>query len=638
MCGIAGFNFEDRELVQRMCDIMAHRGPDGSGYHTDKNITLGHRRLSIIDLQTGDQPIYNETGSIVVVYNGEIYNFRELRSDLEGRGHQFATASDTEIIVHAYEEYGFDCVRLFNGMFAFALYDAENDLIFLARDRCGIKPLHYTMLNDGTFLFASEIKALLQYKRVEPQMDPESLHQIINLRYIPGEKTMFQGIKRLLPGHFMVVKKGLMRVEKFWEPAYAFSDHPEEYYVQELRRILEASVARHLISDVPVGIMLSGGIDSSTIVALASKMADAPPKTFCMGFGHANDEIEDARLVADHFGTDHHELIVDDHLLRDYPKMIWYADEPKRNLYPYYISEMVGKHVKTVLGGLGADELFGGYIFKYNFIQGIEDIRKKTAYETKKDIAKIADRLISFQTHYGNIVEDGHLDYLEMIRGLNSNTDLYLITQTQDKVFDREYLERIYGESLLKEELKPIREIYQPLFSDQNSFLNQALMADFREKMIDDFLLVDDRMTMANSVESRVPFLDVVLTDFAFTIPTELKTRDPNGKYILKMAMKDILPREVLRKKKQGFASGTYEIYLNEGREMAENVLCEGALVKEGYIQRDYIEKILRAIPNPRLDLHYGVLWNLLVAEIWYDIYIDGDVRNPKLNLTDCVA
>ncbi|MDG6251148.1 asparagine synthase (glutamine-hydrolyzing) [Methanocalculus sp.] len=627
MCGIIGFNFEDRSLAQRMCDIMVHRGPDGEGYYLNKNITLGHRRLSIIDLHTGDQPMYNEDGSVVIVYNGEIYNFLELRSSLETRGHRFTTESDTEVIIHAYEEYGYDCVKLFNGMFAFALYDAAKEELFLARDRCGVKPLHYTMLSDGTFLFGSEIKSILQYKRVPVAMDPDSLHFIINLRYIPGEKTMFRGIKRLLPGHSMILHKNQLTIQKYWEPSPNPGNGSEEYYIKTLRKCLEESVQRHLISDVPVGIMLSGGIDSSSVVALACQMMDEPPKTFCMGFGHANDENCDARLVAEHFGTDHHELIVDDHLLRDYPKMIWYADEPKRNLYPFYISEMVGQHVKTALGGLGADELFGGYIFKYDFARGIEDIRRKTFYETKRDIESIADRLIRFQIHYGNIVEDGHLDYLEMIRHINSDADLYLITQTQDKVFQSDYLEKIYGEHMLVEDLTPIREIYRPFFANHKPFLDNLMLADFREKMIDDFLLVDDRMSMAHSVESRVPFLDTNLVDFALTIPTSLKTKDPGGKHLLKMAMKDLLPKEVLMKKKQGFASGTYDTYLKEGREMAENVLCDGALVREGFIKKDYLEKILRAIPNPRLDMHYGVLWNMLACEIWYGMYINTDQK-----------
>jgi asparagine synthase (glutamine-hydrolysing) len=612
-----------------MCDVMVHRGPDGEGYYTNHNITLGHCRLSIIDLKTGNQPIYNEDGSIVVVYNGEIYNFRKLRTELEKCGHQFTTSSDTEVIVHAYEEYGFDCVKFFNGMFAFAIYNANKDEIFLARDRCGIKPLHYTMLEDGTFLFASEIKAILQYKRVKREMDPNSLHLLINLRYIPGNRTMFKGIQRLLPGHVMVIKNHSIKIKQFWKPAFVHTTHPESYYVKMLQKLLDAAVERHLISDVPVGLMLSGGIDSSSLVALASKKMDEPLKTFCMGFGNSNDEIHDAQFVADYFGTDHHQLIVDAHLLKDYPKMIWYADEPKRNLYPYYISEMIGKNVKTALGGLGSDELFGGYVFKYHFIQGIENIRKKTTTNTKKEISKIADTLISFQTWYGNIVEDEHLDYLEMIRAINDRTDLYLITQTQDKVFDWEYLKKVYGDSLLKEELVSIKDIYSKFFKTHHTSLEQLMIADFSYKMTDDFLLVDDRMAMAHSLESRVPFLDNLVVDFAFGIPVELKIRDPNGKYILKKAMKDILPKQVIEKKKQGFASGTYEVYLKEGREMMQQMLPDGNLVKQGYIQKGYVEKILDAVPNPRLDLHYGAMWNLLTCEIWHRIFIEND--NPVM-------
>ncbi len=630
MCGIVGFNFEDQSLAKRMCDIMAHRGPDGEGFYTNRNITLGHRRLSIIDLKTGDQPIYNEDGSVVVVYNGEIYNYQELRTDLEKRGHRFATSSDTEVIVHAYEEYGHDCVQMFNGMFAFAIYDANTGELFLARDRCGIKPLHYTLLDDGTFLFASEIKALLQYKRVKPEMEPQSLHYIINLRYIPGERTMFKGIQRLLPGHLMIVKNREIKIRKFWEPTLVHTAHPESYYVKMLRKLLDAAVERHLISDVPVGLMLSGGIDSSALVALASQKTDEPLKTFCMGFGNSNDEINDAQFVADYFSTDHHEVVVDANLLKDYPKMIWYADEPKRNLYPYYLSETAGKEVKTALGGLGSDELFGGYIFKYNFVQGIEDIRKKTISETKKEISAIAAKLISFQTRYGNIVEDEHLDYLEMIRALNDRTDLYLITQTQDKVFDREYLEKIYGENLLKEDLVSIREVYSKYFKTHHTFLDQLMLADFSIKMTNDFLLVDDRMTMAHSVESRVPFLDNTVVDFAFSIPTELKIRDPNGKYILKKALKDVLPKQVLQKKKQGFASGTYDVYLKEGREMMQQMLSDGNLVRQGFIKKEYVEKILNAVPNPRLNIHYSAMWNLLTCEIWHRMFIAGDLQKPS--------
>jgi len=637
MCGIIGFNFDDKHLAKRMCDVIIHRGPDDEGYYSNDDITLGHRRLSIIDLKTGHQPIFNEDDSIVVIFNGEIYNFQELRNDLEKKGHKFKTATDTEIIVHAYEEFGYDCIKLFNGMFAFALYDSNNKALFLGRDRCGIKPLHYVFLDDGTFIFSSEIKSILQYKRIKAILEPVALHYLINLRYIPREYTMFKGIKRLLPAHYLIHHENKITIKKYWEPTISVEDRPEDYYVKTLKKLLDLSIRRHLVSDVPVGIFLSGGIDSSSIVALASQFVEEPLKTFCMGFGMVNDEIKDARYVADLFNTDHKELIVDKSLLKDYPKMIWFADEPKRNLYPFYIAEMVSKHVKTALGGLGGDELFGGYIFKYDFIKGIEEIRKKTMFETKRNISVFADKLISFQTRYGNIIDDEHLDYLETIRSINSNEELYLITQTQDKVFDKEYLERIYGEKLLRENLPAIRDLYNPYFRDARQFVEQVMLADFSIKLTDDFLLVDDRMTMANSLESRVPLLDKELVDFSFTIPVQYKTSDPNGKYIFKKAMKDILPKEVLKKEKRGFASGIYEPYLKEGRELAMQLLPEGRLVQQGYLKKDYINKILNSIPNPKLTLHYGVIWNMLMAEIWHGIYIDGDALRPTFNLEKIV-
>jgi asparagine synthase (glutamine-hydrolysing) len=637
MCGIIGFNFNDLALARKMCETLSHRGPDDEGFFEDKGITLGHRRLSIIDLNTGRQPIFNEDQSIVVIYNGEIYNFEELKKSLENNGHKFSTASDTEVIVHAYEEYGFDCVLKFNGMFAFALYDMKRQLLFLARDRCGIKPLHYYISETGTFIFASEIKAILQFKEIIPEIDHNSFHHLINLRYLPGEMTMFKNIKKILPGHYGVYADNFFTTKKYWEPKYEFSNFSEEYYLKVLRNLLESAVKRHLISDVPLGIMLSGGIDSSTVVALASKMSENPLKTFCMGFGRPNDEIQDASYVADYFGTDHHQLIIEDTLLRDYPKMIWFADEPKRNLYPFYISEMVSKHVKTVLGGLGSDELFGGYIFKYKFVERIEKIREHCITQRKKTIQEYADHLIRFQTNYGDIIDDEHLDYLESIKSLDNNIELYLITQTQDKVFNEDYLEKIYGSTVLKEKLNSISDTYTKCFNNNYHLIDQVLLADFSYKMIDDFLLVDDRMNMANSIESRVPFLDNHLVAFSLSLPSIYKTSDPDGKYILKKAMRDILPKRVLEKKKQGFSSGTYEVFLKEGRELSRQILPEGNLVKDGLIRKEYIEKIINEIPNPKLSLHYGTLWNILASEIWYNMYIIGDIRNLKFDLNKIV-
>jgi len=633
MCGIAGFNFEDKELVKRMCDVISHRGPDDEGYYINKCVSLGHRRLSIIDIETGKQPIYNEDGSVVIVYNGEVYNFKELRKELEDKGHKFYTTSDTEVLVHAYEEYGDFFVKKLNGMFAFAIWDDNKKKLLLGRDITGIKPLHYILLNDSTFIFGSEIKSIIQYEKVKREVDLQSLHHFINLRYVPKERTMFKNIKRLLPGHIMIVKDKQVDIKKYWELKIEPEYRSEEYYVEKLRKILKESVERHMVSDVPVGALLSGGIDSSAIVAFASQLNEKPLKTFCMGFGNPDDETDDARIVADYFGTDHHELIVESHILRDFPKMIWYVDEPKRNLYPYYISELVSKYVKTAQSGLGGDEILGGYIFKYNFVSKIEEIRKKTTYQTRQELLDAADKLISFQTRYGSMVDDGNLDYLEMMKYIDNNTKLYLITQTLDRVWGKEYLEKMYGENMLKEKLDDIAEVYTPYFQNNLSFIEQVMFADFSVKMADDFLLVDDRMSMAHSFESRVPFLDKEMIEFSFNIPVDLKIKDINGKYLLRKAMKGILPDSVLKKEKHGFASGTYSTYLRELKEYAMQKLPEGNLVKKGYFKKNYIEKVLNEIPNPKLTPHYDVIWNLLAFEIWYEIYIDADnIYKPKLN------
>lgn len=644
MCGIIGFTWNDRDLAQRMLDVVKHRGPDGEGIYEDKNITLGHRRLAVIDLETGQQPMPNEDESIWVTCNGEIYNYQDLRRSLESLGHVFRSDSDTEVLVHGYEEWGHNCLQHLNGMFAFAIYDSVKKELFLARDRAGMKPLHYTFTPHG-FMFASEIKSLLQCDAVKREMSPWGLHCIVNLRYIPKQDTMFKGIYRVPPGCYVThshsssmpwlnepyLKYLPYMGTPYWVPKLEPFPYDESAWCNLIRDHLFQSVSRHLISDVPVGVMLSGGIDSSTIVALASKMTDEPLKTFTMGFGGETDEINDARRVADHFDTDHHELIVDGSLLKDYPKMIWYADEPKRNLYPFYISQLVGQHVKVALGGLGSDELFGGYTFKYDFCDKVEKIKNSYTLKQQFVLAKYASNLIMVQTQVGDITDDEHLDYLETLANLHDDAKLYTICQTQDKVFDTKYLKNIYRSELYNQ--PEIHTIYEPYFSNNRTFIDNVQYTDFAIKLPDDFLLVDDRMMMAHSVESRSPFLDISLLNTAFRIPTSLKLKGGVGKYLLKQAMKDILPDEVLNKKKQGFAAGIYEPYRKEIKELVGSMVASGRLVEEGYIQPGYVIKVLDAPLNPKLTLHYGALWNILMAEMWYRIYIDGDVRNPSLDL-----
>jgi asparagine synthase (glutamine-hydrolysing) len=631
MCGLCGvFGSEDRQLIKEMTRTLRHRGPDGEGYHIDKDLMLGHRRLSVIDLATGDQPIYNEDRSICVIDNGEIYNFKALRKELEKKGHKFYTKSDTEVIVHSYEEHGEKCFDKLQGMFSIAIWDSNKRRLILARDRHGIKGIFYTHLPNGEFLFASEIKSILQDNRVKRELDQESFHYFVNLRYVPREKTMFQGIYRLLPGHFLVADEKEVRIKRFHTPVFKVTRSSEDKLIKELRAHLKRAVKSHMVSDVPIGICLSGGLDSSTLVALASKMSDEPPRTFCMGFGEDTDEIEDANMVADHFNTNHRNLTVKANLLKEYPKMIWHADSPKRNLYPYYLSELVGRHVKVALGGLGGDELYGGYTWKYRLAEGVEKARKKLASKQINNLMKSAKQMIIFQSQYGDITDDRHFEYLKKMLYLNSDVDLYLGTQSLDETFPEEYLARLYGKKMRGWKIPSVRSVFAPYFNGKYGLVQQFMEVDYQVKMADDFLFVDDMMFSAHSLESRVPLLDNDLVDFSFSIPPSMKWQRGQGKMIFKKAVKPWVPKFVFEKRKQGFGSNVFLTYVDEIEEIARQKLPEGNAVKEDLIRKEYLEDVLGREASSHLIKHYCLIWNLLTFEIWYEMYIKKDrIENP---------
>ncbi len=633
MCGIFGFyGFNDKELLQRMSKILKHRGPDDTGFFLDDMVGLGNVRLSIIDVEGGRQPIFNEDESIVVVYNGEIYNFKELRRELEKRGHRFYTNTDTEVIVHAYEEWGFDCVKMFNGMFAFALWDSNKKLLFLARDKSGIKPLYYTICN-GKFIFASEIKAILLHPEVKRELDLQAFHYFINLRYVPKEYTLFKGIKKLLAGHYMIVNEEGVKIKRYWKPKICIKDYPEEYFVKRLIEILKDAIRRHLISDVPIGVYLSSGLDSSTVVALASQVSEEPIKTFTLVFGDPKDEHLDSRKIAEMFETDHKEVHIEGYrLLKEYPKMIWHADLPKRNLYPYYLAKGVSRFVKVVLSGLGGDELFGGYDWKYQYAMSVENLRKSVS-----DLGRLKDyahEIIRVLSNHGSLEDIELINRLKKVLFLDSNVDLYLAISSLDEVFVDDYLKNIYGDKLKVAKLTPVREIFKEYFEGDENFVDQILLADYSVKLVDDFLHVEDTMSMANSLESRVPFLDCELVEFAFTIPSYLKFNGQTNKYILKRAMMNILPKEVIKREKRGFGVNVYLRFKDEIKEYAEQILPEGNAVKMGLIRKDYIDRVLRTYPQPDMAKHYTLIWNLITFEIWYEMFINSDrIERPKFDI-----
>lgn len=633
MCGIAGFNFQAPDLLRKMCHVMKHRGPDDEGYFEDNHISLGSARLSIIDLPGGRQPIYNEDKSIVVVQNGEIYNYRELRAQLIASGHRFYTNSDTEVIVHAYEEWGDHCCTEFNGMFAFALWDLKKKTLLLGRDRCGIKPLYYARLRSGRFVFASEIKAILQHDEIKRTVNLEALHYYLNLRFVPREKTLFQNVFRLPPGTLVKIHENKLQIEKYWSLTPVPRNYSEAFFVAKIREALTNAVRRNLISDVPLGILLSGGMDSSAILAFASKVTSGPLKAFTMGFGESTDEIDDAVSVADEFGAEHQRLVAEQDIFKEYPRMIWHADMPKRNLYPYYIMREASKHVKVLLGGLGGDELFGGYDWKYQFAEDIERERKAIPRSLALSTSKNVNRLTRYISRYGSIFEIEHIHELKRIARFGNNRDLYLQVISLDEVFDEEWLKKIYGRHLLSESLPAVGDVFTEYFSNKLNFVDQIMLADFNVKMPDDFLHVEDTMSMANSIEARVPMLDNELVDLASRIPARLKYNGGHGKYIFRKAMEGILPARVLRKEKQGFGGTVGIQFSREIAEYANQLLPDGYAVKRGYVKRKYVEEVLRHKSSMNLIKHYIVIWDLVAFEIWYRMYMVDQSAEPRLQM-----
>ena len=579
MCGICGATgTPDRTILHSMTEVMNHRGPDDQGFFVDDKLMLGQCRLSIIDLKTGRQPIYNEDRSIAIVYNGEIYNFRELRKDLEAEGHTFATQSDTEVVVHSYEQYGVECLKRFNGMFAFALYDSNQDQLILARDKEGIKPLYYAK-SGGNVVFASEIKSILSYPEIERRLDKKALSYFLTLRYVPEKLTLFKRIKKVLPGHYLKIdRKGTHEI-CYWR----LTPNPtrDNIGTTEVVQVLKRATERHMISDVPVGVYLSGGLDSVSLVAFASELSNQPIETFCMGFGEETDELADARAVAEHFGTAHHETIVDHGLLSTFPEQVWHMDSPKRNLYPYYLAQLARKHVKVVLSGLGGDELFAGYDFRYSTLQSTNP---KTARQ---------------------------------------KTAAYLRTQARDLPSDQR---RVYGSAIPRRMHQCAERFLSKYFSDSLPFMEQVLVADFNAKMTYDFLPVDDATSMANSVETRVPFLDDELVDLAFSIPFSRKFKDGSGKLILREALSGRLPQTVFAKKKQGFGPNPYLVYKRELRDYAEKFLPKGRAVDRGLINGNWIKQTLNVSPTPDLTPQYNKIWDCLALEVFLRVYFDDEL------------
>lgn len=625
MCGIAGHlrlqpssnpEVADRPTLDRMLDAIVHRGPDDFGCLVDGPLAMGMRRLSIIDLEDGQQPIYDESGRYGVVFNGEIYNYRELRADLIRRGHTFRTNSDTEVIVHLFEERGAACVEELRGMFGFAVWDTRSRELFIARDRLGIKPLYYTE-KDGELIFGSEVKAILQHPSVSASLDHRALSDYLSLKYVPSPRTMFAGIKSLPPGHQIIVKDGRIDVQRYWDISYAKPSTPrksDDAYTEELLSLLRESVRLRLRSDVPFGAFLSGGVDSSTIVALMSEAMTEPVKTFSVGFagGDEPDELPYANEVAERFGCEHHTLTVTaDDFLEHAENVLWHLDQPiadQATVATHMVAKLARRHVKMVLTGEGGDELFAGYAryqgerlspwFKPipSFLRPI--MRGTFAKLPGLRRAKIAmnaltvrDEAKRFANWFPLLSDDAKADLLDQ-----SMADFSAGARD------------VFANHLAQ--------------TDAQSPLDRMLYVDSKIWLPDYLLLRGDKLTMANSLEARVPLLDHKLVEFAASLPAEMKLRGKTSKWLLKQAAGKLIPRSVIDRKKQGFPIPIEKWLRNEARPLMRDLLARDVIARRGLFKPDRVEQLMRQHESGYAD-HATELWGLMSLEMWLQRFVD---------------
>jgi len=614
-----------------MISIIHHRGPDQGGLYTDEQISLGHRRLSIIDLsKAGNQPMSNEDGSVVLIFNGEIYNFKELRRELEQLHHRFSSDTDTEVLIHGYEQWGKDVIKKLNGMFAFCLYDLNKKKLLLARDRMGIKPLYY-YFNQDQFIFASEIKPIL-LAEIPRQPDLAAAYSYLNLRYIPGEKTLFKGIKKLLPGHLLIydLKTRELSSDQYWDvPLPNLSNHSLGTAANNVKELLFDSIKRRLVADVPVGVYLSGGIDSATITALASQIKGEQEsiKTFSVGFNHSEevDELDQARKIAAHFNTDHHEITVDEEISDILPKLIWHLDMPHGDpvIIPQFkLSQLASQKVKVVLSGEGADELFAGYVQYKNFIlaQKTRLIPSAITSPLAQTVpVKVFDKFFSYPSSMG---EKGKEKVLDFINNLNNKEQSYqdLTSITSQK--DRSYL---FTENFKKFSPKQISKFQ----SERKPLLNQLLYHDIKKWLPNYVLFINDRMTMANSIEGRVPFLDHRLVEYSTTLPAKYKLGSTT-KLVLRKAAKDLIPNP--QTKKHAFFMPLDHWYKEELKPLAEQFFTPKNVKKRGYFNHHSLKKIWDNYPSSKL-LYGKQLFTLINFELWHRLFIDEETI-PKDNTT----
>ncbi len=626
MCGITGFiektrnaSQEEREiLLDKMCKIITHRGPDEQGTNVEGRAALGMRRLSIIDLSGGQQPIYSQDGSKFIVFNGEIYNYRELKKELESLGYKFKTNSDTETIIHAYDEFGVDCLEKLRGMFAFAIWDKSDESLFIARDRVGKKPLFYSLLPNGNFVFGSGLKSLLTHGEMSKDINYSALDAYLTFGYVPEEFCIFKGVEKLQPGHFLIFKDGKIKTEQFWNFKYEEISKvkSEEEYAKELREKIKDAVKVRLISEVPLGAFLSGGVDSSAIVGMMSQILDKPVKTFSIGFNEDTfSELKYARITAKHFKTEHHEFVVTPDLVEIIEDLVWHFDEPfsdPSSMPTYMVSKMARDYVTVVLSGDGGDELFAGYT-RYLIDKkrsGLGNLPKAI----RKGLMQPISEALPHNTRGKNFLYNTSLDSID--RYIDSVSQFGKLKKSS--LYAGKFKAKLNGN-------QNAETVYQQIANSISTGnpIDNLLYLDSKTYLPSDILTKVDRMTMATSLEARVPLLDQDLIDYVTQkIPTALKLKGDVTKYIFKKSLEGLVPKEILYREKQGFGVPIGEWINSQLKEKIHDTLIEKRTLERGYFEPKYIKLLLDEHSTGRRD-HSHPLWVLWMLELWHRRFMD---------------
>ena len=634
MCGIFGkLNFDGRpvaeSLLAQMAHVSHHRGPDDDGIYRKGTIGLGFRRLSIIDLAGGHQPMCNEDGTVWIVFNGEIYNFRALRPDLEARGHKFRTNSDTEVLIHLYEEYGTACLQKLNGMFAFAIWDEREQLLFLARDRMGQKPLHYAHVNES-LLFASEIQPILQDRAVPRELNREALDHYLTLMYVPAPQTMFRDIMKLPPGHFMTCQHGKLQIQQYWQVDFTNKiTTPAAELADQLLTLLDDATRLRMISDVPLGAFLSGGLDSSLIVALMSRHTEQSIKTFAIGFKTGAewfDERPFAREVAAHIHADHTEEVISPQMMAVLPKLVWHYGEPfgDNSAVPtYYVSKLARQKVTVALSGDGGDELFGGYgrYTRYHHLSPAL-LWRALAADSVRGLQTIAARANTRVTK--SVIRNLYNEFTAVRQHGRDATEQYL--RLVD-CFSFAQRSRLYSDELIvdaqRHQARHPFHTLQPRLNG-SAGLDRWFNLDLHTYLPDDILVKVDIASMASSLEVRSPFLDYRVVELAASIPSSYKVHNGMTKLLLKEAAHNIVPPAILNRPKWGFGTPVHDWLRGELQPVARDLLLDGRLQARGLFHMDYIKTLLEEHVAQRASNGHN-LWLLLNLELWFRTFIDGE-------------